>query len=386
MKIGQFTDTFLPITDGVGRVVYAYANSLSKAGHQVTVSSPMYDTGYRGGYLFELVDFKSFSIPLAKQYKTGFPIYDTNYNARMNMIPLDIAHAHSPFGAGHEALRIAKKQSIPLVATFHSKYYDDFLKATKSKLIANMGVEIIIAYYNKCDSVWAVSQSSADTLKEYGYKGNIVVMPNGVTKRDIKEEHIAYAKKAFNIPDKPVFLFVGQINLKKNIDLIIKACALLKNQNIDFTTLLVGQGPDTNTLNNLIVDYDLSNNVKFLGHINNMDLLDGLYSLADIFVFPSIYDNAPMVVRESAVMKTPAILVKGSSSAEIIKDNYNGLLCDNTEESLADKLKFVIENNSTIKQIGENAYNTIPVDWMSIMDNVVNNYKNIIEEYKLKLI
>ena len=57
LRIGQFTDTFLPVVDGVGRVVQAYAETLSSMGHQVTVVAPMYDTGYQGGFPFELVDF-----------------------------------------------------------------------------------------------------------------------------------------------------------------------------------------------------------------------------------------------------------------------------------------------------------------------------------------
>ena len=55
LRIGQFTDTFLPVVDGVGRVALAYSETLCKMGHQVTVVSPMYDTGYRGGYPFELM-------------------------------------------------------------------------------------------------------------------------------------------------------------------------------------------------------------------------------------------------------------------------------------------------------------------------------------------
>ena len=59
MKIAQCTDTFLPITDGVGRVVHAYATGLSALGHEVTVISPLYDTGHRANYPFELVDYLS---------------------------------------------------------------------------------------------------------------------------------------------------------------------------------------------------------------------------------------------------------------------------------------------------------------------------------------
>ena len=126
LQIGEFTDTFIPVVDGVGRVVLAYANTLARKGHQVTVVTPMYDTGYRGGYPFELVDFVGSDVPLIKQYKTGEPPLDSHYRARIRMIPLDIVHAHSPFMAGSEALRLARKRDIPMVGTFHSKYKDDF--------------------------------------------------------------------------------------------------------------------------------------------------------------------------------------------------------------------------------------------------------------------
>ena len=63
LRLGQFTDTFLPIVDGVGRVVYAYADTLCKMGHQVTVVAPMYDTGFQGGFPFELVDFMGAGLP-----------------------------------------------------------------------------------------------------------------------------------------------------------------------------------------------------------------------------------------------------------------------------------------------------------------------------------
>ena len=71
LRLGQFTDTFLPIVDGVGRVVYAYADTLCKMGHQVTVVAPMYDTGFQGGFPFELVDFMGAGLPGMKQYQIG---------------------------------------------------------------------------------------------------------------------------------------------------------------------------------------------------------------------------------------------------------------------------------------------------------------------------
>lgn len=63
LKIGQFSDTFLPVVDGVGRVVQAYAETLTAMGHQVTVVAPMYDTGSRGGLPYELLDFMASLCP-----------------------------------------------------------------------------------------------------------------------------------------------------------------------------------------------------------------------------------------------------------------------------------------------------------------------------------
>ena len=146
MRIAQVSDTFLPVVDGVGRVVVAYAENLSKMGHQITVCCPMYDTGHRGGYPFELVDFTGFKVPSNPQYKTGSPVMDSHYRKRIDMIPLDIIHAHSPFAAGTEALRLARQRAVPLVTTFHSKYYEDFVKATKRQTISKALISAVVNF------------------------------------------------------------------------------------------------------------------------------------------------------------------------------------------------------------------------------------------------
>ncbi|MBO7364298.1 MAG: glycosyltransferase, partial [Lachnospiraceae bacterium] len=181
LRIGEFTDTFLPVVDGVGRVVQAYAETLSAMGHQVTVVAPMYDTGARGGFPFELLDFIATPLPGMKQYRLGEAMLDAHYRKRIRMVELDIVHAHSPFTAGSEALRLAAVRKLPLVATFHSKYYDDFLKTTKSESVAKMMTKFVVNFYNRCDEVWAVGNNTADVLRSYGYKGEVQVMPNGAT-------------------------------------------------------------------------------------------------------------------------------------------------------------------------------------------------------------
>ncbi len=378
LRIGQFTDTFLPVVDGVGRVALAYADTLCHMGHQVTVVSPMYDTGYRGGYPFELVDFQAMSLPGMKQYKQGEAPMDPHYRKRMRMIPLDIVHAHSPFTSGSEALRLASLRKLPLVGTFHSKYYDDFLKATKSEKLARVGVKFVVDFYERCDEVWAVGQATADVLHEYGYEGDIQVMPNGVMIRQADADAVADAERRWGLDRDPMILFVGQMNWKKNILTVLEACAQLHAQGTRFQLVLAGQGPDLKEIEQKIHDLGLADCTHLAGHITDSRLLDGLYARASLFAFPSLYDNAPMVVREAAVMGTPSVLVRGSSAAEIIQNGENGYLCENDPADLARVMRQVLADPEAARKIGENAKETIPVPWEKILETAVGRYERLI--------
>ena len=387
LRIGQFTDTFLPIVDGVGRVVQAYAENLSRMGHQVTVVAPMYDTGYQGGFPFELVDFMGAGVPGMKQYKVGEAVWDAHYRKRMRMITLDLIHAHSPFTAGSEAIRLAALRKLPMVATFHSKYYDDFLKATKSESIAKMGTKFVVNFYNRCDEVWAVGKNTADVLRGYGYEGEIQVMPNGATMRSATESDIREVTRRWNLGEDPMILFVGQMDWKKNILTVLEACAELKQAGRKYRLLLAGQGIDMNAIGQKIKDLNIQDRAEMLGHITDASLLDGLYARATVFAFPSLYDAAPMVVREAAVMGTPSVMVRGSTAAEIIRDRENGFLCENDPKDLARVLGEVINDPELIRETGEKARETIPVPWQIVLETAVERYTRLValgKEGKLK--
>ena len=387
LRIGEFTDTFLPVVDGVGRVVQAYAETLSAMGHQVTVVAPMYDTGTRGGFPYELVDFIATSVPGLRQYKVGEAMLDAHYRRRIRMVSLDIVHAHSPFTAGSEALRLASVRKLPLVATFHSKYYDDFLKATKSESMARMLTKFVVNFYNRCDEVWAVGKNTADVLRSYGYQGEVQVMPNGATLRTVHPSDVEEVNRRFGLGGDPMILFVGQMDWKKNILTVMEACAELKKQGKRFHLLLAGQGIDLNAIRQKAEELNIQDLTQVLGHITDTSLLDGLYTRASVFAFPSLYDAAPMVVREAAVMGTPSVMVRGSTAAEIIRDGENGFLCENTPEDLARVIDGILADPDKRNRVGQAARETIPVPWNRVLENVVERYERLValgKEGKLK--
>ena len=378
LRIGQFTDTFLPIVDGVGRVVQAYAENLSALGQQVTVVAPMYDTGFQGGFPYQLVEFIATSVPGMKQYRVGEAMLDAHYRKRIRMIDLDIVHAHSPFTAGSEALRLAVVRKLPLVGTFHSKYYDDFLKATKSESMAKVATKFVVNFYNRCDEVWAVGSNTADVLRGYGYEGDIQVMPNGATLRNVNPSDVAEVSRRFGLDDDPVILFVGQMDWKKNILTVLEACAELKKQGKNFRLLLAGQGIDMNNIRQKIAELNIQDRSQMLGHITDSSLLDGLYARAAVFAFPSLYDAAPMVVREAAVMGTPSVMVRGSTAAEIIRDRENGFLCENDPKDLARVISGILADPVLRDRTGQAAKETIPIPWSKVLETAVVRYERLV--------
>ena len=387
MKIGQFGESFIPIIDGVGRVMKAYCDTMAARGHEVYAITPMYDTGYRGNFPFEIVDYDSVRFSRRMPWRIGIESLDPHFTQRMKMINLDIVHAHVPFVAGHCALHYAKKHHIPIVGSFHTKFYDDILQTTGIKIVAKIGARAVADFYSKCDEVWAVSDGTGETLREYGYKGDIVVMPNGTNKRVLDVSRVPEVVEKYKIRrDVPVLLFVGQLSWKKNLKTTIEACGILKKDGVPFQLVLAGQGPDEDGIRDLIKKNNLEDCSVLTGHLTDTGALDALYSLGDLFVFPSTYDNAPMVVREAAAQYTPSLTVAGSCSSEIIDNMKNGIITNNTSEDVAKGIQTYLSlPEEKKKEIEKNAYDMIPTPWDGpLMDRILDRYQNLIGSNNLK--
>ena len=379
MRIAQFSDSFLPVMDGVGNVVYQYALNLGKKGHECYVVAPQTNTGYRGGFPFEIIDYTGVPVPLLKSYRIGMPALDMHCQNRLNMIQADIVHVHTPFIAGQAGISFAQKHDCPIVGTFHSKYYDDFKQATGIELLADAGVRMVVNFYEKCDEVWAVSESSAQTLISYGYVGRLRVMPNGTDVHHVTDADVREAEARFGLDDTPLLLFVGQINWKKNLRCVLEACAQLARP---FRLLLAGQGPHEKEVRQLAQSLGILERVTFTGHLTDHRLLNALYRRAQLFVFPSKYDTSGLVVREAAAMGTPSVVVRDSSAAECVRDGENGYLCLDDPDDLARVIDGALSDPKALDAVGQAALDTIPIPWSRLLDDVVKRYGEIIEDHQ----
>ena len=386
MIIGQFNDSFPPVMDGVANVTKNYAYWLNKKYGDCYVITPSFPK-YKDNENFEVIRYFSLPLVIRRPYRLGIPRTDFRLRRKLSEIPFNIMHAHSPFSSGKLALRIAKKRGIPIVATFHSKFYDDFKTVVKSDALAELGVKQVVDFFNAVDLVWTVNKATAETLKEYGFKGKIDIIYNGTdfTPPSDFENRRAHINKLLKInPQETVFLFVGQHIWQKNLKMLIQSLKYIQEWGLDYKMIFVGTGYAEHAMKEQVKELGLNERVIFKGSILDREFLKSLYARADLFLFPSIYDNAPIVIREAGAIKCPSVVIKNSNSAEGLTDNFNGFVAQNNSESFAKRVMEILSDQELLIKVGKNAQKTIYKPWEQIIDEVAVKYREIIEEYKQK--
>jgi 1,2-diacylglycerol 3-alpha-glucosyltransferase len=383
MIIGQFTDSFPPIADGVARVVQNYALWQHKDGDTCYVITPGVP-GYSYEYPFPVLTYHSFSIPFKKNYRTGIPQFDRQFYNELKKVKFDIIHSHSPFPAGELGRKIAYDQGIPFVATLHSKFKDDFKQYLKSDIITDLLIKRVLYFFNQADDVWTVSESAVEILREYGYKKSVFVVNNAcdIVPKPKTKEILDEINKRFGFPeDVPVFVYVGQHIWQKNIKLILDGLKLVHEKNYDFRMLFVGDGDKRQEAEQITEEYQLTDKVTFAGIIQDRDLIGNIYARGTALLFPSLYDMSSLVVKEAAAMGCPAVLVKGSTTSLGVKNMQNGFLVENTPESMCEVIIKIIENPELARTVGENATKTLYRSWEDSANIAKERYRYLINRF-----
>ncbi len=379
---GLFNDSFPPVLDGVTLTVENYCKWLTASGHKVCVVTPWAPQSPPHPD-FEMYRYLSLPIYNRHPYRYGYPRFDPFIWRKLRRQPFRIVHAHCPFSSGRLAAYASRYHDIPLVTTFHSKYRTDLERSLPAPMVRYQ-MKRLLDFYNAATEVWIPQAAVEETLREYGYRGKVTVVDNG---NDFAEgitdidDYKRLSRETLGIrPSTLVLLFVGQHILEKGIEIIIRALASLKG--VDYRMHFIGVGYALDDMRRLSETLGISANVTFHGSILDRETLRRYYAAADLFLFPSFYDNAPLVVREAAAMQTPAILPEGSTAAERMRHAHNGFLTQRTPQAYAEAITALAADRSLITTAGRGARATLSRSWRDVMDEVINRYREIIERHE----
>ncbi len=377
-NVGLFNESFPPVMDGVAVCVENYAHWIQEKVGGVSVVTPRKLGAHYSQYSYEVLDYASVPVPFRHPYVTGIAQIDPLLRAKLRRRQFKIVHAHSPFSAGLMALQVARSQRIPLVATFHSKFKDDFREVIPSDMVVDQAIKVVMEFFDHADEVWVPQASVEEVIREYGFKGHVEVVDNGSDLvADYPDSYFEEARRALGIaPGEFVFLFVGQHIWQKNVRLVIDALEQIKD--LPFRMFFVGTGYAAGEMKELVGQKGLSDKVTFTGMLTDRAEVTRYYAAADLFLFPSMYDNAPLVVREAAALHTPAVMVEGSTAATILRDGENGYLVPNNLDAFAARLRDLYRDRAAVRRTGLAASRTIVRSWEDVVGEVLDRYDALI--------
>jgi len=380
VSVGLFNDSFTPIVDGVTLTVRNYAYWLNKTLGPACVVAPSAPS-HREVEGFPVLRF--FSIPtfVHPPYRIGLPRLDVKLRGLLNRRDFSIVHAHSPFGAGRVALRIARSSGVPIVATFHSKFRDNLRLAIPFDRLVEYQMRRIVEFYSSVDQVWVPQESVAQTLREYGYRGRFEIVENGidyVPPQDLAPLRERGGRLLGAAAGELVGLFVGQHILEKNLEFLARSLPAIMAAAPEFRMAFVGDGYARSRLEALVARLGVGGRARFYGHVDDRESLAAIYARGDLFLLPSRWDNAPLVIREAAAFDTPSVLLRGSTAAEVIRDGVNGFLADEDEGSFAARVAQILKDRRALERAGLEARRTLCRTWESVVREVRERYLDML--------
>ncbi|NYZ79715.1 glycosyltransferase [Candidatus Micrarchaeota archaeon] len=313
MRIGFFTETYHPQTNGVVTTIDMTGSRLVERGNRVDVFAPRSDRREHLGmhiHSCPAITFRPYP-----DYKVALPM-------RMRVPKLDVVHTHGPFSMGMYGLRVAKKQDIPSVTTYHTllSEYTQYISKHGKKFTSRAARKYCEYHYRKYDSIIALSNAIKNTLPA-DLQEKCELIPTGIDTDALKP--VANARKKLNLDYDRVYLYLGRLGFEKKIDVVIKAADKFVGENE--VLLIAGKGPASEKLKKLVRELDAGEKVRFVGYVPE-EKKPLYYSAADAFITASDTETLGLVVAEAMACGTPVVGADGMAIPENVRVGKDGFL------------------------------------------------------------
>jgi glycosyltransferase involved in cell wall biosynthesis len=265
----------------------------------------------------------------------------------------DIVHCHSSFAG--LVTRLAVRNRVRTIYTAHGWGFN-IGTPWFQKIVTFIGEKITARFTEK---IICVSEFVKNLGTQYRVisEEKCVVVYNGVKTRD-------YIEKINK--EKIHAIFVGRLAEPKIPELVLEAIASSEVCKKNIVLEIVGSGPKYAMLVQKIRDLGLENHVRLVGKLSHDETLERLRS-ADVGILISRYEGLPLSCMESMAEGVPVIVSNVGGVSELVIDGVNGVLVENTRESVARALETVSEDRNRLVVYGKEAWKTMQVHTLERM-------------------
>lgn len=375
---------------GISAHIYYLSHELYKAGHEVHVITC--EEGFApqsenddGVFVHRVTPFNIDSCDFAKW------VMHLNYSMIEKAIMLlndgtrfDIIHAHD-WLCSYSARVLKCSYRIPMVCTIHATEHgrNGGIRTEMQRYIS--GAEWMLSY-----EAWKIIVCSnymkTEVHNVFGAPlEKIWVIPNGVdcSNLNFSFDQVSFRRR-FAEDSEKIILFVGRHVFEKGIHILAEAGKEVIRRNYNTKFVIAGAGPMTDEMKNLVRNNGMENKFLFTGFVDS-DTKNKLYRVADVAIFPSIYEPFGIVALEAMASGCPVVVSDVGGLGELIEHKKNGLKAYvGVPNSLADNIIELLYNNQLLNNVKENALKTVTekYTWNKVADLTTNMYNMIMFESK----
>ena len=374
MKVLMLAWEFPPnIVGGLGRHSYNLVKALNSLGIHVELFLP------RGKYtIISGVDY----IILPEEIK--FSVYSNVHNLSVAYLDLlervrtytdaavrsaltkdfDIIHANDWLTA-LAGIKVKELTGKKLIVTIHSTEYTrtighpwKFIEDIERMAVQKADVVVTVSEYSK-NMISRLYNVSPDKIK---------VIYNAIDQNE-------YSKHRLNANSKLV-LYVGRLSPQKGVDHLIRAFKLVSENDKDAILGIAGEGPELGKLIDLTIDLDLQSRVVFFGRVSEEEL-HLLYSIASVFVMPSVSEPFGITALEAIASRVPTIISIESGVSEVVNNTFKVNFWDSYQ--MADIILGILNYNGVGDELSKNASAEIKkLTWENSARQFIDLYKQLL--------
>ncbi len=323
------------------------------------------------------VDFNK-SIRISQQLKTSINIL-YSFEARKKIEKLlkvekpDIVHLNNfAHQISPSILDVFKKYNLPTVMTLHDyklvcpsysmltdgkpcekcrngRYFWCLLKKCTKGSYVKSSLNVVEMYlhhkilhiYDKINVFISPSVFLKEKIREMGFKGKVIYLPNFVKLEDFKPSY-DYKEK--------FIIYFGRLSQEKGLFTLIEGV-----KGIDIKLKIIGDGPLRKELESKARE-DRLDNIFFTGYKKGKELKEEIWKSIFVVLPSEWYENNPRTVMEAFALGKPVIGARIGGVPELVRDGETGLTFEpRNAEDLRDKIDYLKNSPDKISEMGKNA-------------------------------
>jgi 1,2-diacylglycerol 3-alpha-glucosyltransferase len=333
LKIGIFSNCYLPMVNGVVGTVSLLKKGFEEHGHEVYIFAPAFDDYQdreEGVFRFPAVD-----LTREVKYPVAIP-FSPQINRVLQGLALDVIHCHHPFVLGPLGNKVARRKGIPSVYTFHTQYeqYSHYIPLPL-KLVNRISRRKIQGFCQAVDRITTPAESARQLLLDYGVTNPVQVIPNP-TLLAAGDGNGAAIRAQYGLGRERLLINIGRIAPEKNLELLLQAFRQMVDHSEanSLKLMIVGEGPELPNLRQRAAELNLAGQVIFTGLVAPTAVSDYLEA-ADLFVMTSFSEVKPLSQLEALAAGVPIVSVRAPGANDTIIHDQNGLLVTPEPETIS---------------------------------------------------